>query len=319
MKTKLAIVLPCYNEEEILPSSIEKLCHFFEQLIKKEVISDSSFLLFVNDGSKDNTWNIIKDYNAKNKYVYGIKLSHNVGHQKAILAGMMAVKKKGNIDAVITMDADLQDDLEAIPNMLDEYKKGAEIVYGVKVQRKVDPFLKRVSAEAFYKLMNKYGVETVFNHSDFRLLSNKALEILSQYDERNIYLRGLIPMIGLPSATVDDKINERIAGKSKYTFVRMIGLALDGITSFSVKPIYSVIYIGIIFLVVSLLIGLSVIYAFATKSAVTGWASLILSIWLVGGFMMLGIGIVGIYIDKIYEEVKHRPLYHITEILNQKE
>ncbi len=315
MKTKLAIVLPCYNEEEILPFSIEKLSQLFDQLIKKEVISDSSFMLFVNDGSNDNTWNIIKDYNTINKYVYGIKLSHNVGHQKAIMAGMMAARKMGDIDVVITMDADLQDDLEAISKMIDEYENGADIVYGVKIQRKVDPFFKRISAETFYKLMNKYGVETVFNHSDFRLLSNKALDILSQYDERNIYLRGLIPMIGLPSATVDDKINERIAGKSKYTFVRMMGLALDGITSFSVKPIYSVIYIGVIFLIVSLLIGMSVIYAFATKSAVTGWASLILSIWLVGGFMMLGIGIVGVYIGKIYEEVKHRPLYHIVEML----
>lgn len=315
MKTKLAIVLPCYNEEEILPFSIEKLSQLFDQLIKKEVISDSSFMLFVNDGSNDNTWNIIKDYNTINKYVYGIKLSHNVGHQKAIMAGMMAARKMGDIDVVITMDADLQDDLEAISKMIDEYENGADIVYGVKIQRKVDPFFKRISAETFYKLMNKYGVETVFNHSDFRLLSNKALDILSQYDERNIYLRGLIPMIGLPSATVDDKINERIVGKSKYTFVRMMGLALDGITSFSVKPIYSVIYIGVIFLIVSLLIGISVIYAFATKSAVTGWASLILSIWLVGGFMMLGIGIVGVYIGKIYEEVKHRPLYHIVEIL----
>lgn len=315
MKTKLAIVLPCYNEEEILPFSIEKLSQLFDQLIKKEVISDSSFMLFVNDGSNDNTWNIIKDYNTINKYVYGIKLSHNVGHQKAIMAGMMAARKMGDIDVVITMDADLQDDLEAISKMIDEYENGADIVYGVKIQRKVDPFFKRISAETFYKLMNKYGVETVFNHSDFRLLSNKALDILSQYDERNIYLRGLIPMIGLPSATVDDKINERIAGKSKYTFVRMMGLALDGITSFSVKPIYSVIYIGVVFLIVSLLIGISVIYAFATKSAVTGWASLILSIWLVGGFMMLGIGIVGVYIGKIYEEVKHRPLYHIVEIL----
>ncbi|MBO6216789.1 MAG: glycosyltransferase [Prevotella sp.] len=315
MKTKLAIVLPCYNEEEILPFSIEKLSQLFDQLIKKEVISDSSFMLFVNDGSNDNTWNIIKDYNTINKYVYGIKLSHNVGHQKAIMAGMMAARKMGDIDVVITMDADLQDDLEAISKMIDEYENGADIVYGVKIQRKVDPFFKRISAETFYKFMNKYGVETVFNHSDFRLLSNKALDILSQYDERNIYLRGLIPMIGLPSATVDDKINERIAGKSKYTFVRMMGLALDGITSFSVKPIYSVIYIGVIFLIVSLLIGISVIYAFATKSAVTGWASLILSIWLVGGFMMLGIGIVGVYIGKIYEEVKHRPLYHIVEML----
>lgn len=315
MKTKLAIVLPCYNEEEILPFSIEKLSQLFDQLIKKEVISDSSFMLFVNDGSNDNTWNIIKDYNTINKYVYGIKLSHNVGHQKAIMAGMMAARKMGDIDVVITMDADLQDDLEAISKMIDEYENGADIVYGVKIQRKVDPFFKRISAETFYKLMNKYGVETVFNHSDFRLLSNKALDILSQYDERNIYLRGLIPMIGLPSATVDDIINERIAGKSKYTFVRMMGLALDGITSFSVKPIYSVIYIGVIFLIVSLLIGISVIYAFATKSAVTGWASLILSIWLVGGFMMLGIGIVGVYIGKIYEEVKHRPLYHIVEML----
>ncbi len=315
MKTKLAIVLPCYNEEEILPFSIEKLSQLFDQLIKKEVISDSSFMLFVNDGSNDNTWNIIKDYNTINKYVYGIKLSHNVGHQKAIMAGMMAARKMGDIDVVITMDADLQDDLEAISKMIDEYENGADIVYGVKIQRKVDPFFKRISAETFYKLMNKYGVETVFNHSDFRLLSNKALDILSQYDERNIYLRGLIPMIGLPFATVDDKINERIAGKSKYTFVRMMGLALDGITSFSVKPIYSVIYIGVVFLIVSLLIGISVIYAFATKSAVTGWASLILSIWLVGGFMMLGIGIVGVYIGKIYEEVKHRPLYHIVEML----
>jgi glycosyltransferase involved in cell wall biosynthesis len=237
-----------------------------------------------------------------------------VGHQNAIMAGMMTAKEWA--DAVITIDADLQDDLNAIEKMIDAHAEGAEIVYGVKVQRTADPLLKRLSAEAFYKMQASMGVESIMNHADFRLMSRRALDILSQYEERNLYLRGLIPMLGLPSSRVDDVINERTAGQSKYTLSKMLGLALDGVTSFSVKPLYMIVYMGVVFLLVSLGIGIYVVHALIAGTAVPGWSSLILSIWLVGGFVLIGIGTVGTYIGKIYNEVKHRPLYNIKEILS---
>lgn len=298
-----------------MEQSADHLTALFEELIRQEKISDDSVIVFVNDGSRDRTWEIITRLHSRNPRIRGINLAHNVGHQNAIMAGMMTAKDWA--DAVITLDADLQDDYRTcIPQMVDDFLSGNDIVYGVKVSRKADPLLKRMSAQAFYRLQEKMGVNSIFNHADFRLMSRQALEMLAGYKERNLYLRGLIPLIGLQSATVDDHISEREAGRSKYTLRKMLNLALDGITSFSVKPIYYVIYLGFLFLLISLGIGVYVIHAFISHTEVAGWASLILSIWLVGAMLMISIGTVGLYIAKIYGEVKHRPLYNISQILD---
>ena len=298
-----------------MEQSADHLTALFEELIRQEKISDDSVIVFVNDGSRDRTWEVITRLHSRNPRIRGINLAHNVGHQNAIMAGMMTAKDWA--DAVITLDADLQDDYRTcIPQMVDDFQAGNDIVYGVKVSRKADPLLKRMSAQAFYRLQEKMGVNSIFNHADFRLMSRQALEMLAGYKERNLYLRGLIPLIGLRSATVDDHISEREAGRSKYTLRKMLNLALDGITSFSVKPIYYVIYLGFLFLLISLGIGVYVIHAFISHTEVAGWASLILSIWLVGAMLMISIGTVGLYIAKIYGEVKHRPLYNISQILD---
>ena len=298
-----------------MEQSADHLTALFEELIRQEKISDDSVIVFVNDGSRDRTWEIITRLHSRNPRIRGINLAHNVGHQNAIMAGMMTAKDWA--DAVITLDADLQDDYRTcMPQMVDDFQAGNDIVYGVKVSRKADPLLKRMSAQAFYRLQEKMGVNSIFNHADFRLMSRQALEMLAGYKERNLYLRGLIPLIGLRSATVDDHISEREAGRSKYTLRKMLNLALDGITSFSVKPIYYVIYLGFLFLLISLGIGVYVIHAFISHTEVAGWASLILSIWLVGAMLMISIGTVGLYIAKIYGEVKHRPLYNISQILD---
>jgi len=311
---KLAIVLPCYNEEEVLEQSASRLTTLYDQLIADGKIAADSFLLFVNDGSRDHTWDIICRLHQQNRYVKGLNLARNVGHQYAIMAGMMTAKDMA--DGVITIDADLQDDLEAIPQMLAAHAEGSDIVYGVKVSRQADPVLKRLTATAFYKLQQQMGVESVFNHADFRFMSRRSLQMLAGYGERNLYLRGLIPLIGLPSTTVDDVISQRTAGTSKYTLQRMLSLALDGITSFSSKPIYGIIYLGITFLLIGVGIAIYVLHALLTGTAVPGWSSLILSVWITGGFLMIAVGIVGVYIGKIYREVKHRPLYNIQEMLD---
>jgi glycosyltransferase involved in cell wall biosynthesis len=310
---RLATVSPCYNEEEVLEHSVERLTALFDQMVAEGKISADSFMLFVNDGSRDRTWTLIEQLHRENKYVKGIDLARNVGHQRAIQAGMMKAKEMA--DAVVTIDADLQDDLAAIPKMVDHFKAGYDVVYGVKVSREADPVMKRMSAQAFYKLQRKMGVESVFNHADFRLMSRRALEMLSEYKERNIYLRGMIPMIGLPSTTVDDVISEREAGASKYTLKKMLNLAMDGITSFSVKPMYYILGLGILFLLTSVGIGIYVLRALILGTAVNGWSSLILSIWFTGGVVLISIGMLGIYIGRIYEEVKRRPLYHVKEFL----
>ena len=310
---RLATVSPCYNEEQVLEQSVNRLTALFQELISKQKISPDSLMVFVNDGSRDKTWDIICRLHQQNQHVRGINLARNVGHQNAIMAGMMTAKDWA--DAVITIDADLQDDLNAIEKMIDAHSEGSEIVYGVKVQRTADPLLKRLSAEAFYQLQATMGVESIMNHADFRLMSRKALEILATYPERNLYLRGLIPMMGLKSSRVDDVISERTAGVSKYPLGKMMGLALNGITSFSVKPLYGIVYMGILFILISIGIGIYVLHALIAGTAVPGWSSLILSIWLVGGFVLIAIGIVGTYIGKIYQEVKGRPLYNIQEIL----
>ena len=310
---KLAIVSPCYNEEDVLQHSVERLTELFDRMVKEKTISSDSMMVFVNDGSKDRTWRIISELHKTNHYVRGINLTRNVGHQNAILAGMMTAREW--VDAVVTIDADLQDDIECIPQMVRHYEEGNDIVYGVKVSRDADPLIKKLTAQAFYKLQNQMGVESVFNHADFRLMSRRALDMLSNYHESNIYLRGLIPQIGLPHATVDDVISERYAGTSKYTLRKMLGLALNGITAFSVKPLYLIFNIGILFLIIAFIIGIYVVYSLIMGSAVHGWASLMLSVWIVGGFILMSMGIIGTYIGKIFTEVKHRPLFNIKDIL----
>ena len=311
---RLATVSPCYNEEEVLRHSVERLTALFERMMSEGLISKDSMMVFVNDGSRDRTWEIIKDLHKENQYVRGINLAHNAGHQNAILAGMMTAREWA--DAVVTLDADLQDDIECIPQMVRHFEEGNDIVYGVKVSREADPFMKKFTAQAFYRLQNQMGVESVYNHADFRLMSRRALDMLSEYKEHNLYLRGLIPQIGLPHTTVNDVISERYAGSSKYTFGKMMGLALNGITAFSVKPLYVIFNIGLLFLIIAFIIGLYVSYSLIVGTAVQGWASLILSIWLVGGFVLTSLGVIGTYIGKIYTEVKQRPLYHIQEILD---
>ena len=310
---KLATVSPCYNEEAVLRHSVERLTALFERMITDGLITADSMMVFVNDGSRDNTWQIIKELHANNKYVRGINLSRNVGHQNAIMAGMLTARQRA--DAVITIDADLQDDIECIPQMVKKCEAGSDIVYGVKVSRQADSLTKRWSAQAFYKLQSSMGVESVYNHADFRLMSRRALDMLAEYKEHNLYLRGLIPQIGLQCDTVDDTISERFAGNSKYTISKMLSLAMNGVTSFSARPLYAIVHMGIIFIVIALCIAIYVIHALITGTAAPGWSSLILSIWLVGGFVLVSIGIVGIYIGKIFTEVKHRPLYHIAEII----
>lgn len=310
---RLAIVCPCYNEEAVIEQSAIRLRALLDQMADDGKITDNSFVLMVNDGSRDHTWDIIKRLHKTDTRFKGIDLAHNAGHQKAIMAGMMTAIKEA--DAVVTIDVDLQDDINAIAKMVDAYAEGYDVVYGVKVSRQADPALKRMTAVAFYKLQKALGVETVYNHADFRFMSRRVVEELARYGERNLYLRGIIPLIGFKSTTVDDTISEREAGEAKYTLSKMLTLALNGITSFSVKPIYSILTTGLIFVLVSIGIGIYVIASLISGTAEHGWASLMLSIWFTGGIILFAIGIVGLYIGRIYIEVKQRPLYHIREEL----
>lgn len=311
---KLAVVCPCYNEEEVLDLSISRLEKIFTSLIEVGKIDSDSFVMLVNDGSRDHTWSVITRLHERHSWVRGVNLAHNVGHQNAIMAGMMTAKELA--DAVITTDADLQDDVEkCIPEMVDHFLNGYEIVYGVKVSRTADPMMKRLTAEAFYKLQTSMGVQTVFNHADFRLMSKRALDLLERYPEKNLFLRGIIPMIGLKYTTVEDVIGERAAGTSKYTLSKMLNLAIDGITSFSVKPIWGILYLGLIFILIAFGILIYVLRALIIGTAVSGWASIMLSMWFIGGVLLVAMGGIGIYIGKIYTEAKGRPLYNIQDIL----
>lgn len=310
---KLGIVCPCYNEHEVLLESGERLTALLDGLVAKQKIAPDSFVLLVNDGSRDNTWQLIKQLHDTSHYFRGVNLAKNVGHQNAIMAGMMTAKD--HCDAVITIDVDLQDDLSAIERMIDKYHEGYDIVYGVKVSRQGDSFLKKNTALMFYKFQQAMGVKAVYNHADFRLMSRRTLQQLSHFEERNLYLRGLIPMIGYPSATVEDVISPRTAGQSKYTLKKMFTLAADGITSFSTKPISLILTAGIFCLLVSVGMFIYVLCSYFEHLAVPGWPSIMLSIWFIGGLLLLSIGIIGEYIGKIYIEVKHRPLYNIESIL----
>ncbi len=312
---RLAIVCPCYNEEAVIEHSAARLKELLARLGDDGKVTGDSFVLFVNDGSRDRTWELISDlHDSDPVHFKGIDLAHNSGHQKAILAGMMTAVKSA--DAVVTVDVDLQDDIEAIGKMIDAYDDGYDVVYGVKVSRKADPAMKRLTAVAFYKLQRKLGVETVYNHADFRFMSRRVVEELGRYEERNLYLRGIIPMIGFRSTTVDDVISEREAGESKYTMSKMLTLALNGITSFSVKPIYSILSTGLVFVLVAIGIGIYVLESLISGTAEHGWASLMLSVWFVGGIVLLAIGVVGLYVGRIFIEVKRRPHYHIREELD---
>ena len=310
---RLAIVSPCYNEEEMLRVSAQRLLELLDSMVKDGKVSPDSFVLYVNDGSKDATWSIIKELNAADKRICGISLAHNVGHQNAILAGMMTARTM--VDGVVTIDADLQDDIRCIPQMVDLYEQGNEIVYGVKVSREADPALKRITAEAFYKLQESMGVQTIYNHADFRFMGKRALDGLSLFEERNIYLRGLIPLIGYKSATVDDVISDREHGQSKYTLRKMLNLAFDGITSFSIRPIQVITITGTVMLILAFAMLIYVIVSRLMGHYVPGWSSLMLSVWFIGSVLTISIGIVGTYIGKMYMEMKRRPRYIIDQSL----
>lgn len=312
-KVILNIVIPCYNEEKALIKIEKILVNKINSLISKYKISKESRIIFVNDGSKDKTWDVICSLHEKNPLFVGIKLSRNKGHQNALFAGLMYAEE--HADVSISMDADLQDDVDAIDSMIEKYLEGNDIVYGVRNSRKKDSFFKRFTAEKFYKFMNIMGVDIVFNHADFRLMSKRALKGLAMYEEVNLFLRGIIPQIGYKSDVVYYERNKRVAGESKYPLRKMISFAFDGITSFSIKPIKFILFVGILFSILSFFV---LLYCFIQKimgNVVAGWTFIACSIWLLSGIQLISFGLIGEYIGKIYNETKKRPKYIIEDIL----
>ena len=303
------IIVPCYNEEEVLEVTIHQLTAKLRELIQQDLVSEKSKVLFVDDGSKDRTWHLIYKESLNNEMVKGLKLSRNVGHQNALLAGLFSVKEAS--DCMVTIDADLQDDIHAINEMVNKYNEGYEVVYGVRSSRERDTFFKRYTAEGFYKLMDKLGVKLVFNHADFRLMSKRAVEELEHFAESNMFLRGIVPLIGFNSTSVCYERKERLAGETKYPLKKMLAFAFDGITSFSVTPIRFVMLIGCLSFLVSLVFGLYFLTLKFFGNTELGWTSLITSIWLIGGLQLIALGLVGEYIGKIYKETKRRPKYII--------
>lgn len=311
----LYVVVPCYNEEPVLDETTIQLNKKLTDLIKKKIISKKSRVMYVNDGSKDKTWEKIVSYKKENELFTGLCLSRNKGHQNALLAGLLTAKQYA--DVIISMDADLQDDINAIDEMMDKYLTGCEIVYGVRSERKNDSWFKKTSAEMFYKIMNALGVNVVFNHADYRLTSRRVLDSLEDYKEVNLFLRGIFPLIGFQSDIVYYERAKRLAGESKYPLKKMLSFAWEGITSFSVKPIRMVLNLGILIFVISLLITLYCIVVKICGFTVDGWTFLACSIWMVGGIEMLSLGIIGEYIGKIYNETKQRPRYVISRNLEE--
>lgn len=311
---KLVIVVPCYNEEEVLKETTRQLSDILA-LMKDEGKIEDGRILYVDDGSKDATWPLIEQLADTNPCVMGLKLAHNVGHQQALWAGLDWTANS-NYDAAVSIDADLQDDVSAIPQMADLYNKGIDIVYGVRKERKTDTFFKKHTAQLFYKLMRTMGGEIVYNHADFRLMSRRALKALVSYPERNLFLRGLVPMLGYSYASVYYDRKERFAGESKYPFTKMLNFALDGITSFSVKPLRLITTAGLIFMLASIIAIIYALSAFASGHVFPGWTSLLISVWFIGGSVLTAIGIIGEYIGKIYKEVKRRPRYFIEKEVN---
>ena len=317
MNEILFLVVPCYNEEEVLPETARRLGDKLAALTAAGKISPDSRVLFVNDGSKDRTWELIRGLHARDPRFLGADLTRNRGHQNALLAGLMTAKDR--CDMAISMDADLQDDVDAVDAMVDAYHQGCDIVYGVRSSRKKDTFFKRFTAEAFYRLMNRLGAETVFNHADYRLMSRRALEGLSQFKEVNLFLRGIVPMIGYTTGTVEYERGERFAGESKYPLKKMVAFALEGITSLSTKPIRMVTGLGFLIFLVSILMLIYSIVRWATGATILGWASVICSLWAIGGLILLSLGIIGEYIGKIYLETKGRPRFLIRELLEDED
>lgn len=310
----LYLVIPCYNEEEVLYETTKQLKIKMEVLIKKKKISKDSKVMYVNDGSKDKTWEIIQDIHKKETLFTGITLSRNRGHQNALLAGLMCAKKYA--DMVISMDADLQDDIGVIDKMVEKYKEGCEIVYGVRSSRDKDTWFKKTTAEGFYKFMQAMGVDIVYNHADCRLMSKRALDELENYTEVNLFLRGIVPLIGFKSEVVTYERNERFAGESKYPLKKMLAFAFDGITSFSIKPIRIILTTGLLFSIISVLV---LIYCLIQKwvgNTVEGWTFIACSIWLLSGVQLISLGVIGEYIGKIYNETKRRPRYIIERELD---
>ncbi len=314
MMERLAIVVPCYNEEEVLGMSSEALRGVLNDLVSKGKISPDSFVLFVNDGSADKTWSLIEEEHSKYPgQVFGVKLARNVGHQYALTAGLITAADM--CDVSVSIDADLQDDVAVIEEMIDKYHEGCDIVYGVRKERKTDTFFKRFTAQSFYKVMAKMGVKTVYNHADFRLMSSRALREFSNYGEYNLFLRGIVPLIGYKTDCVYYDRKERAAGVSKYPLKKMLALAFDGISSFSTRPIDMILTAGFVSVFLSFLALIYALVSYFTNNVEPGWTSIIISIWFLGGMQLLAIGLVGKYVGKTYIEVKHRPRYNIEKVL----
>ncbi len=313
--TKLYLAIPCYNEEEVLRDSAQKLKTKYEQLMSDGKITYDSKIVFIDDGSKDSTWSIIESLHKENSIYEGIKLSRNRGHQNALLAGLMTLKDKA--DAVISIDADLQDDINAFDEMLRKYEDGCDVVYGVRSKRETDTFFKRFTAESFYKILNKLGAKVIFNHADFRLMSKRALQAFSLYKETNIFLRGMVPMVGFKYDIVKYERFERLAGESKYPLKKMLALAWEGVTSLSIKPIRMITWLGFIIFFISLIMIIYSLVAFFAGWTVSGWASLLCSVWAIGGLQLLAIGVIGEYIGKIYLEAKRRPRFIVEKYLGE--
>lgn len=313
----LYLVIPCYNEEEVLTDTAGKLDKKMKELMAEGLIDVKSRIIFVNDGSMDLTWKIIEDLHNKDTLFGGINLTRNRGHQNALLAGLMTVKD--DADIVISLDADLQDDINVFDEMLRKNNEGYDVVYGVRNDRRKDSFFKRHTAQMFYKLTNKLGGDLIYNHADFRLMSKRALEGLAQFEEVNLFLRGIIPLIGYPSTIVEYERKERLAGKSKYPFKKMMSFAIEGITSLSIKPMKFVTGMGIFVFLVSIAMMIYAFVSYFTGRVVAGWTSILISVWAIGGMVLLGLGVVGSYIGKIYLETKKRPRYIVEEYINERE
>ena len=314
---KLYLVIPCYNEEEVLPETSKQLRAKMETLMAAGKISKESRIVFVNDGSKDRTWEIIESLHKENPLFQGIKLSRNKGHQNALLAGLMTVKE--HCDMAISMDADLQDDIDAIDGMLEKYAEGCDIVYGVRNARDTDTAFKRKTAEGYYKVMGLLGADIVYNHADYRLMSKRALDGLEQFKEVNLFLRGVVPMIGYKSDKVYYARKERFAGESKYPLKKMLALAWEGLTSLSVKPIRMIMTLGSVIFLVSIAMLIYSLVRHAMGATMVGWTSTVVSIWAIGGLQLLAIGIIGEYIGKVYLETKQRPKFIVEEYLKDED
>ncbi len=312
--TKLLIVVPCYNEQEVLDETTRQLSGVLERMLEREIISEGK-LLYVDDGSKDATWSLIEKLGEQYPCLMGLKLAHNVGHQQALWAGLEWAAQS-RFDAAISIDADLQDDIEVIIEMTECFNNGKDIVYGVRKERKTDTLFKKHTAQFFYKMMRTLGGEIVYNHADFRLMSRRTLQALVSYPERNLFLRGIVPMLGYPSDSVYYDRKERFAGESKYPLTKMLNFAIDGITSFSVKPLRLITSAGLLFMLISVGAIVYALTAYISGQVIQGWTSLLISVWFIGGAILTAIGIIGEYIGKIYKEVKQRPRYFIEKTSN---